>query len=165
MKLLATIGSQDNNIEKYRTRSSVRTVLVDDTNKVAILYVNEHNYYKIPGGGVEEGETPEEAAVREALEESGCNCTISKLLGKTISYINEWDSIDHSVGYIARATGAKSDPRFDAWELERNFELIWVDNLDTAIEIFEGSTTANSGGRVMQERDLLFLKTARDVLN
>lgn len=34
-----------------------------------------------PGGHIENGEMPEEAAVREALEESGCEIAISGMLG------------------------------------------------------------------------------------
>ena len=37
-------------------RHAVRVVLLDDIGQVAVIYVNKHGYYKIPGGGVETGE-------------------------------------------------------------------------------------------------------------
>lgn len=40
----------------------------------------EAPYYVFPGGGVEEGETPEDAAVREALEELGLHVSLEGLL-------------------------------------------------------------------------------------
>jgi mutator protein MutT len=36
------------------------------------------HYYSFPGGGVDEGETPEQAAVREAMEELGIEVTIKQ---------------------------------------------------------------------------------------
>ena len=49
-----------------------RVVIVDRGRVALIKRVRAgHTYYLFPGGGVEEGETPEEAAVREAREELG----------------------------------------------------------------------------------------------
>lgn len=43
----------------------------------------EENYlrWNLPGGHLEIGETPQEGAVREALEETGLNVTLSELVG------------------------------------------------------------------------------------
>ncbi|HEY5158219.1 MAG TPA: NUDIX domain-containing protein, partial [Anaerolineales bacterium] len=38
------------------------------------------HYFTFPGGHVEEGETPEQAAVREAAEELGLQVVIKKML-------------------------------------------------------------------------------------
>ena len=53
-----------------RTRPSVRTIIIQD-GKVAMLHVLRFNYYKFPGGGIEPGETHEQTAIRETLEEAG----------------------------------------------------------------------------------------------
>ena len=58
-----------------RTRAGI--ILIEDS-KVAL--VERHraglDYYVFPGGGMDEGETPEEAAVREAFEELGVEVAI-----------------------------------------------------------------------------------------
>jgi 8-oxo-dGTP pyrophosphatase MutT (NUDIX family) len=58
-----------------RVRAGV--VLVEDE-KVALIerFRSGNHYYVFPGGGVDEGETLEEAAVREMEEETGLRVTV-----------------------------------------------------------------------------------------
>lgn len=55
---------------EIRPRASV---LVTNGDKFVLIFrhKNGQDYYAIPGGGIEEGETPEQAAVREIQEELG----------------------------------------------------------------------------------------------
>src|SRR5512142_1126382 len=54
-------------------------VLIQD-HKVALIerYRAGLDYFVFPGGGVDEGETPEQAAVREAMEELGVEVAIKQ---------------------------------------------------------------------------------------
>lgn len=54
-------------------RKAVRCVLIEDGKIVITKYLkgNKIGYYDIPGGKIELGETPEEAAIREMKEETG----------------------------------------------------------------------------------------------
>ena len=56
-------------------------VIVQD-GKVALIRRKRQGmvYYLFPGGGVEEGETPEQAAMREAEEELGLQVQLARLL-------------------------------------------------------------------------------------
>lgn len=58
-----------------RTRAGI--VLIED-NKVALIERHRAglDYFVFPGGGVDEGETPEQAAIREAMEELGVEVAI-----------------------------------------------------------------------------------------
>ncbi|MCC7570802.1 NUDIX hydrolase [Candidatus Micrarchaeota archaeon] len=51
---------------------------------ILILFRIKHQHYEFPGGGVEEGESLEEAAIRETKEELGCDV-------KLIKHINYYD--------------------------------------------------------------------------
>ena len=54
-------------------------ILIED-DKVALIERHRAglDYYVFPGGGVDEGETPEQGAVREAMEELGVEVEIRK---------------------------------------------------------------------------------------
>lgn len=49
--------------------------------KLVIVYAKEQGYWTPPGGGVEPGESVEEAVVREVLEETNMHVTAHRLIG------------------------------------------------------------------------------------
>lgn len=51
-------------------RPSVRGIILKD-GKVAMMHSLKYDYYKLPGGGIEDGENYEETLIREVKEESG----------------------------------------------------------------------------------------------
>lgn len=64
-----------------RNRSAV--VLIENKKVALIKRVRKGAvYYVFPGGGIEEGETPKEAAHREALEELGVEVNLTECLMK-----------------------------------------------------------------------------------
>ena len=71
--------------------TSTRAVaIIIKNNKVALIHRKKEgrNYWVFPGGGVEKGETPEEAAVREIQEELGLVGKAEELLFSVESYHN-----------------------------------------------------------------------------
>ena len=52
------------------TRDSARSIIIRD-GKAAMIHSLKYNYYKFPGGGIENGESPEQAMIRETREEAG----------------------------------------------------------------------------------------------
>lgn len=64
-----------------RTRAGI--VLIED-GKVALIERHRAglDYYVFPGGGVDEGETPEQAAVREAKEELGVDVAVRQKIAE-----------------------------------------------------------------------------------
>jgi 8-oxo-dGTP diphosphatase len=63
------------------------------------------NHYAIPGGFVEIGETVEEAAVREAKEETGLDVTLIKLLGVYSDPKRDPRGHTVSIVYLAKGEG------------------------------------------------------------
>lgn len=64
--------------------------IIELDGKIALIkrVRNNHEYYVFPGGGIEEGETPEDAAIREVKEELGIDIAIEKLL-TTLTFNNK----------------------------------------------------------------------------
>ena len=64
-----------------RTRAGV--VLLED-NKVALIERHRAglDYFVFPGGGVDEGESPEQGAIREAMEELGVEVSIQQKIAE-----------------------------------------------------------------------------------
>ena len=51
-------------------RNSARSIIIINK-KVAMIHSLKYDYYKFPGGGIENGESPIDAMIRETREESG----------------------------------------------------------------------------------------------
>ena len=102
-------------------RKAVRTYLIED-NKVVVINYKEHNngYYDIPGGKIEDGETPEETSIREFKEETGITIKKQHYIGhNTIEYP---DRIFEFKIYLV------DDYSGDPLEFEENYSM-WI-NVD-----------------------------------
>lgn len=56
-------------------------IIFDDQNRVLLCHRTDMDVWNLPGGGVEEGELPTEAAIREVKEETGLEIAIAQLIG------------------------------------------------------------------------------------
>lgn len=167
MKQLGIIQFKDLTIEeiaKFEVRHAARAIVFDSENKIGILYVGLHNYYKLPGGGIEAGEDVVTALKRECLEEIGCNITVTSELGEIIEYRDEGALKQHSYYYLAKLVGEKGEPDFTEKEKARNFQIKWVD-LDEAIRLIKGHETDNIFGNFIKTRDLMSLVEAKKILD
>lgn len=69
------------------TRIIARAFVLNEENKLVLLYIQgddifgHRDYYETSGGGVEKGESLEEAIIRELDEEIGYKCEIMEYLG------------------------------------------------------------------------------------
>lgn len=76
-------------------------VVRDAAGRVVLGHRRDCDYWGLPGGGMEAGETPWEAAVREAREETGLRVRIERLAG-----IYSWpDDGEHIFSFAARVLG------------------------------------------------------------
>ena len=92
------IGLTSIEFNNPRIRYGARGIIIEKDGKIALFNKTMKNEYKLPGGGIDKGENPEEAFKREALEETGCEVEIIKCLGT----IEEHKSLDNfkQISYI-----------------------------------------------------------------
>jgi len=129
MELLKRITDKDitgaDRICRNEPRRVVRAVLLDENDQVAVLYIGKCNFYILPGGGIEDGEKPEQALRREALEETGCRCEIVRELGIVEENGASRDYFEKSYCYLARVAGEKGALNLTEEETLEDTRLEW----------------------------------------
>ncbi|MBP9715156.1 MAG: NUDIX hydrolase [Candidatus Pacebacteria bacterium] len=107
--------------EDYTERHTVRCVIFDEDKKSVLLFGS-----LLVGGGVEEGESDEQAIAREAMEEAGAELEILKPLGEIVAYRDERKKKYVSRGYLCKYIRKVSEPTTTA-EDEINIKSDWYD--------------------------------------
>lgn len=140
MRLLFTIDSGDY-LPGGRVfiRNSARSIIIRH-GKVAMVRSRLYDYYKFPGGGIEAGEEPLAAMVRETREEAGLRVLPQSV--KPYGLVHRISKSDHpdvnifqqdNYYYLCDADAAGSQ-QLDTYEAEEGFHLTWVDP-EMAIEV------------------------------
>ncbi len=71
MRLLFEMDKKDyGDCTRTFVRNSARSIIISD-NKLAMIHSLKYDYYKFPGGGIENGEDAVAAMIRETREEAG----------------------------------------------------------------------------------------------
>jgi ADP-ribose pyrophosphatase YjhB (NUDIX family) len=64
-----------------RLASSVSAAIFDDTGKLLLMHRSDNDFWGLPGGKVEIGESVEAAIRREVFEETGLEVSVLQLIG------------------------------------------------------------------------------------
>jgi 8-oxo-dGTP diphosphatase len=166
MELLLEITNSDiGELEveaECRKRDAARAVILD-RGRIAILHVTKGGYYKLPGGGLEEGESIEEALEREVMEETGCRIRVICDLGSIIEKRKSICMIQTSYCFLTEVAEHVSEPNFMEDELEDGFELVWMD-LDSAVRAIENGKSSRYNEKFVILRDTAFMKRAKNMI-
>ena len=172
MKKLFTIDLKDYNPNgKKFYRPSVRGIIFDDKNNIAMIYSKKYHFYKFPGGGIEGNETHLDTLAREIKEETGMILIpeTTKEFGEVLK-IQKGDEIgkntihiQQNFYYTCRVEDKIGEQDLDDREKDLDFvlEFIPVEKAIQANAVFESS---NSFMKQMAEREKRVLEIIKEAL-
>jgi mutator protein MutT len=108
-------------------RTRAVAIVIKDSEILLMHRKNEKEYYTFPGGGVEEGETIEQAVLRELQEETTIEATINKLL-----YHHVYDDDTEQYFYLCDYISGEPKLREDSIERKKtlqgnnSYNPLWV---------------------------------------
>jgi ADP-ribose pyrophosphatase YjhB (NUDIX family) len=150
--LIIELQDGQKDLNQYKVRRAARGV-ISWGNKIALLNVTKCHYHKLPGGGIEKGESNEEAFKREVLEETGSQCRIKDYAGVTIEYREEEKLLQISYVFLAEVIGEPSEVNFEQGERDEGFKLEWIP-VENVQEVLSQDKPSNyEGSKFICNRD------------
>lgn len=114
-------------------RDSARSIIIVN-NKIAMVHSLKYDYYKFPGGGIESGENPIDAMIRETREEAGL--VVKPETIKEYGYVHRIQKSDgdetecfvqDNYYYLCEAEEGVVAQNLDEYELAETYTLEFVD--------------------------------------
>jgi 8-oxo-dGTP diphosphatase len=165
VKLLAeiseqTLGIGTSDIElntEYTVRKSARAILRNSDGKIATQHLVNGNLHKLPGGGVNQGETVEMGLLREIREEVGCGAHITGVVGVVIEYRQDHKLLHISTCFVADVVGSIGEPELEPAEIEEGQETLWLD-VQELLQKLEQDTPTKYKDNFILAREKAFVK-------
>jgi len=153
-------------VTEWALRKTVKIIIKNKENKIALVTNPVHKYFLLPGGGVEENEEILIAANRESMEEALCSIIKPEIFGVTEEYrardgmryetYGIFADIGETITQDLRTNQEKENNLSVAWftkkEVEEKFNQQEVLLRDGKVEFY------NTGFNIV--RDHILLKTA-----
>jgi 8-oxo-dGTP diphosphatase len=154
-----TLGLKDFEVPEnlYTLRKSVRALLFNNNKEIALQYLKNFGFHKLPGGGIELNETNEQALKREILEEVGCTIEITNELGAIIEYCNASKLIHISYAYTAKVVSIIQNPVLELSEIEEGQQTVWL-KPDNAVINMKKDIPQKYEGYFIKAREISFIE-------
>ena len=146
------------------TRYNVRILLFDKNGKICVIRSAKYGYIQIPGGGIEDDESLEQALRRETREETGFEIREIEPLGyfrenrESVRNIHNWKK-SITFAFVAKIEKEVGTDYTDD-EIAEGFEPSWI-KVDEALSIFSNAEgkIASYSGIFSNRRDLILIKS------
>ena len=135
----STFGEENSiNNDPPKVRFGSRGIILNEEGKIALLYKENKNEYKLPGGGIENNESPEKAFIRECQEEIGVNVEIEKCLGTAEEHKTKENFKQISFVFFARKINDLPQTNLTQQEIDEGSKIVWANKVD-ALEKLQDS--------------------------
>ena len=134
MRLLFEMDKKDyENCTHTFVRNSARSIIISHK-RLAMIHSMKYDYYKFPGGGIENGEDPIAAMIRETREEAGL--VVKPKTVKEYGYVHRIQKsgkddkecfVQDNYYYLCEAEDEAVSQCLDSYELKENYVLEYVD--------------------------------------
>ena len=130
MKELEILGA--NRFDTFtKTRDGSRAVVERD-GMILLSHETVSGWWLVPGGGIEQGETPEECCVREVEEETG---VIVRPVKQFLTLYEYYEEYRYTSWYFICEAAGSGQMRLTEAEKRRGLEPRWIP-LEEAVRIF-----------------------------
>ena len=143
-------------------RDSARSIIISN-GKIAMIHSKKYDYYKFPGGGIENGEDPIETMIRETQEEAGL--TVIPETVKEYGYVHRIQRSDNDPSecfiqdnyyYLCVAEDGLVSQNLDEYEKKESYQLEYV---EPSLAIQKNRSVKDSPyNRMMFEREARVLE-------
>ena len=134
MRLLFEMDKKDyGECTQTFARDSARSIIIRD-GRIAMIHSQKYDYYKFPGGGIENGENPVEAMIRETQEEAGLMVLPETV--KEYGYVHRIQKSDQNPSecfvqdnyyYLCDAVDGLVSQNLDDYEKKESYRLEYVE--------------------------------------
>lgn len=151
----------------FEDRPTGKAVIFDAEGLVGLVGNEVNDFYLLPGGGIDPGESIEVGIIRECLEEAGCNVRLVNNLGITEDYRTRDGKHCINYCYTAEVIGEKGILDLTEEEAKNGLHVRWM-SLEEAISVLERQVELlkqgeigfyNTGFNIL--RDHIFLLEAK----
>lgn len=171
MKLLGILTDEDvlgaSHVDQLGSghifREAARAVVLNDSGEIALINVTRNGYHKLPGGGIEDGESNETALRRECREEIGRDIEILGELGQIDELRVFRNQKQISYCYLAKAIGEKMPLRLTEKEKGLGQHCEWIP-AEKAKAFMDGCAPKCRLGKFIVMRDSMFLREALHII-
>ena len=164
MRLLFEMDKHDyDDCARSFTRDSARSVIIRG-GRAAMIHSLKYDYYKFPGGGIEPGESPVDAMIRETREEAGLVVIPESV--REYGYVHRIQKsaihpdevfIQDNFYYLCDARETRVPQELDDYESKESYTPEFVDPHDAIVK--NRSVSGSPYDPMMFEREARVLET------
>ena len=134
MRILFEMDKKDHGAcTRTFARDSARSIVIRN-GKIAMIHSLKYDYYKFPGGGMKDGESPVEAMIRETREEAGLIVLPESVREYGCVHRVQRSDLDpaerfvqDNFYYLCEAADGLAAQDLDDYEAEESYRLEFVD--------------------------------------